>query len=187
MVDTEGDDFEATLNRLQVVWDERERAYHDPPEFIQWFVHYCKEEVRTTMLKENRRKVGLGDPLQPFYTNDVKSVNSVIKHKTKYKAQELPQFIATMKSILDEQKNEIKKACVSLWEYRLVEEYEDLGCESRKFFLMTEKQRQMKVNALFTTPLRTVPETYYLADEPLQASQHVSGVSSSTDNPLKHT
>jgi len=185
LVDAEGDDFEAILNSLQVVWDERERAYHDPPEFFQWFVHYCKEEVRTTMLKEKRRKVGLGDPPQPFYTNDVESMNCVIKHQTKYKAQELPQFIATMKSILDEQKKEIEKACAGLGEYRLVEEYEDLGCESRKFFLMTEKQRQMKVNALFTTPLRTVPEEYYLADEPLQTSQHVSGVSSSTDNPLK--
>ena len=85
LVDAEGDS-------LQVVWDERERAYHDPPEFFQWFVHYCKE-VRTTMLKEKRRKVVLGDPSQPFYTNDVKSVNSVIKHQTKYRTQEVPQFI----------------------------------------------------------------------------------------------
>ena len=49
---------------------------------------------------------------------------------------------------------------------------------------MTEKQRQKKVNALFTTPLCTVSEVYYLVDKPLQASQHVSGVSSSTNNPL---
>ena len=45
-----------------------------------------------------------------------------------------------MKSILDEQKKEIEKPCTGLGEYRLIEEYKDLGCESRKFFLMTEKQ-----------------------------------------------
>ena len=45
-----------------------------------------------------------------------------MKHQTKYKAQELPQFIATMKSILDEQKKEIEKAYAGLGEYWLVEE-----------------------------------------------------------------
>ena len=150
----ECEDFEAILNSMEVVWNEREKVYHDPPEFYQWFVRHCKDEVRNTMLKEKRRKAGLGDPPQPYYTNDVESVNCVIKHQAKYKAQELPQFIASVKSLLDGQKKEIERACAGLGEYRLDEEYKDLGCETRKFVHMTEKQQQKKVNALFTTPLR---------------------------------
>ena len=93
LVDAETDDFDAIVDSLETVWNEREKPHHNPPEFFQWFVKYCKEEVRVTMLKDQRIKVGLGDPPQPFYTNDVESLNNVIKHQTQYKAQQLPEFI----------------------------------------------------------------------------------------------
>ena len=158
LVDAETDDFDAIVDSLETVWNEREKPHHNPPEFFQWFVKYCKEEVRVTMLKDQRIKVGLGDPPQPFYTNDVESLNNVIKHQTQYKAQQLPEFIASVKSLLDSQRKEIERACACMGEYRLVEGYKDLTVETRKFFLMSQKQREKKVNALFTSSLRDIYE-----------------------------
>ena len=55
-----------------------------------------------------RIAAGLGNPPQPFYTtNDVESHNNVPKQHTKYAAQELPQFVEKMKSLIATQKQEI--------------------------------------------------------------------------------
>ena len=48
-------------------------------QFFDWFVANCKEAVKTSMLKPVRVAAGLGNPPQPYYTNDVESHNNVIK------------------------------------------------------------------------------------------------------------
>ena len=80
-----GAEYEAMVQSLQNVWDEREKVYNDPPQFYQWFLSNCKDEIQHTMLKENRVASSLGNPLEPFYTNDVESQNNVIKHQMSYK------------------------------------------------------------------------------------------------------
>lgn len=52
------------------------------------------------MLKPLRRAAGLGEPPQLYYTNDVESLNKVIKQQVKYKAQELPRFVMLMKEMI---------------------------------------------------------------------------------------
>ena len=66
------------------------------------------------MLKPKRIQCGLGNPPDPFYTNDVESQNQVIKHQTQYKANELPDFIATMQTMIANQKQEIERAVVGV-------------------------------------------------------------------------
>ena len=61
------------------------------------------------MLKEHRIKAGLGNTLEPFYTNDVESQNQVIKHQMNYKAEELPKFISTMREMMVDQRKDIEK------------------------------------------------------------------------------
>ena len=75
------------------------------------------------MLKEKRIASGLGDPPEPFYTNDMESQNNVIKHQMSYKTQELPQFISSMKTMMFNQRKEIEKAVAGVGEYCLVEAY----------------------------------------------------------------
>ena len=82
------------------------------------------------MLKEKRVAAGLGDPPEPFYTNDVESQKNVIKHQMSYRAQELPQFISSMKSMMINQRKETEKAVAGIGEYRLVEEYKRLSVDS---------------------------------------------------------
>ena len=163
LVDAKSDeDFEGIMVNLHSVWDERERIYNNPPQFFAWFVKNCKSNVKETMLKQQRVKAGLGNPPEPFYTNDVESQNRVIKHQMNYKAQELPEFISSMKEVVLTQRKEIEKAAANIGEYRLTSEYRNLATDSRKFFQMTEKQREKLTSALFSTLLKG---GYVMSDE----------------------
>ena len=75
------------------------------------------------MLKSVRIKAGLGDPPQPFYTNEVERLNNVIKHQTKYTSQELPQFINSMREMVVCQRKEVERAVIGIGEYRLSERF----------------------------------------------------------------
>ena len=149
-------EYEAMVRSLQVIWDDREKEYNNPPQFFQWFLSNCKNEIRETMLKEKRIASGLGDPPEPFYTNDVESQNNVIKHQISYKTQDLPQFVSSMKTMMINQKKEVEKAVAGIGEYRLVEAYRHLAVDTRKFFQMSDKQREKAVNAVFTTSLQAM-------------------------------
>ena len=106
-------------------------------------------EVENTMLKPKRICCGLGNPPEPFYTNDVESQNSVIKHQTQYKAKELPEFVITIQTMISNQKEEIKKAIAGIGEYEIVDRCKDLRVEARKFCQMTENQTEKRVRAFF--------------------------------------
>ena len=51
------------------------------------------------------------------------------------------------------QKKKIEKAAANIGEYRLNNEYESLATDGRKFFQMSEKQREKHTQALFSTAL----------------------------------
>ena len=147
------DEYEAIVNRLSDVWNRRETPYSNPPCFHAWFVKHYTDDVKSTMLKPKRILCGLGNPPDPFYTNDVESMNSVIKHQTQYKAQELPDFVKTIEHMIDNQKKEIEKAVVGIGEYQIDSDYKHLLVPARKFYQMTGKQKERRINAFFTNPL----------------------------------
>ena len=101
------------------------------------------------MLKSHHVKAGLGNPPEPFYTNDVESQNNVIKHQTRYSAQELPQFISCMREMFICQREEIERAVIGMGEYRLSSRFSQLSVDSGKFFLMTGKQREKILKRFF--------------------------------------
>ena len=158
LVDAEDDDcYEASLCSLQKVWNDREREVNDPPMFYEWFVGNCKDMVKRTMLKPVRVSAGLGNPPQPFYTNDVESHNNVIKLHTKYTAQELPQFVEKMKALITTQRNEIERAVVGMGEYRVCPQFKHFTIETRKYFQMSEKQRERALKKFFDAPFGDTP------------------------------
>ena len=110
-------------------------------------------EVQNTMLKSKRICCGLGNPPTPFHTNDVESQNNVIKHQTHYEAKELPEFVATIQTMIANQKEEIIRAIAGIGEYQIVEKYQHLQVEARKFCQMTENQKQKHVSAFFSASL----------------------------------
>ena len=150
--DTE-EEFVVLVESLKEVWDEREKLYNNPPQFYAWFMKYCKMEVQNTMLKPKRICCGLGNPPTPFYTNDVESQNNVIKHQTHYEAKELPEFVATIQTMIANQKEEIIRAIAGIGEYQIVKKYQHLQVEALKFCQMTENQKQNHVSAFFSASL----------------------------------
>ena len=147
LVDVNSDElFEATVKSLEKVWNEREKPFNGNPQFFDWFVKYCKIVVKNSMLKPHRIAAGLGNPPHPYYTNDVESMNKVLKHHTKCKVQELPQFIESMKKIMNDQKKEIERAIIGMGEYRVASAFKYLSINSTLFFQKTSKQRERVVN-----------------------------------------
>ena len=147
LVDAEdSSDLDSQFVRLEGVWNERERSFtSQEPVFHSWFQTYTLEVIRNGMLKEKRSLAGLGCPPQPFYTNDVESKNRILKYQTNYRKQELPQFVEHMRELFMEQRSEIEKAIAGLGEYHLTSAYQNLGVETKRWFMKTEPQRKRSI------------------------------------------
>ena len=76
------------------------------------------------MLKPKRIHRGLEIPLQPFYTNHVDFQNREIT--------ELLDFIATMQTVIINQKHEIERTAVEVGEYQVVDEYKHFKISHKK-------------------------------------------------------
>ena len=69
-------EFCTLLHKLQEKWDSSARGFFD------WFVKYKAKSLEESMIQPVRVAAGLGNPPQPYYTNDIESRNTVIKQKT---------------------------------------------------------------------------------------------------------
>ena len=158
LVDVDNEDmYKASVSSLKMIWNDRELPFNNPPppRFYDWFVTNCKDAVKTTMLKSLRVAAGLGNPPQPYYTNDVECHN-VIKQQTNYRAQELPQFVDSMKRMIENQKKEIERAIVGMGEYKIASEFSELQVDTR----MSEAQRKRIIKRFFTAKFTTVPHCH---------------------------
>lgn len=111
------------------------------PGFHEWFLKYKAEDLATSMTQDVRQLAGLGNPPEPFYTNEVESINRLIKRKVNYKATQWPDFCRQAKEIVEEQQNEVEKAVIGIGEYRLKPAYRHLEVPVHKWNTMTESQR----------------------------------------------
>lgn len=147
LVDAESEsELDAMLNSLENVWNDRESSFHSPPEFHSWFMQYGRNVISKSMLRPVREKAGLGSPPEPYYTNDIESKNNILKQHVNRKSSHLPEFVDKMKELMIEQHTEIENAVASQGEYRVVPKYRNLACDRKKWFNMTEKQRDNKIS-----------------------------------------
>ena len=84
------EEYYKLLASMEVVWNEREKeVFSDQKshqvEFFSWFLQYKSKEIREHTLRCLREEVGLGSPPKAYYTNDNKSINSLLKESTGYK------------------------------------------------------------------------------------------------------
>ena len=78
------------------------------------------------MLKDLREALGLGSPPAILTTNASESMNSVLKKGVSYKESQWPEFVQKMKDA-DSQRDEIIRALSGRGQYRLCEQYRNLG------------------------------------------------------------
>ena len=55
------------------------------PGFHAWFLKYKAEDIATSMTQNLRESAGLGNPPEPFYTNEVETINRLIKGRSTIK------------------------------------------------------------------------------------------------------
>ena len=94
----------------------------------------------------------MGSPPAPYYTNDIESKNNILKQHLQCKASQL-EFVESMKALITEQHSEIEKTVATYGEYRVVSRHSNLACERQKWFKMSERQRQSKINQFMKAPI----------------------------------
>ncbi len=80
--------------------------------FFAWFMKYKAASVEASMIQPIRIAAGLGNPPEPYYTNDIESINRVIKRITKYKTCEWPEFCRLAHDLVKEQDSEVEKSVI---------------------------------------------------------------------------
>lgn len=111
------------------------------PHFHTWFMKHKAEIFCDHTLRPLREDVGLGSPLRPFYTNDNKSVNALLKECVAFKKQQWPMFNSKVKKYVDDLLNEMEKAIIGCGQYRLKPQYKHLGIPEETWFKMNAEQR----------------------------------------------
>ena len=130
------DDLRSQFDHLQAKWDSIAPGFHS------WFLEYKLHEVELSMLAPIRQAAGLGNPPEPFYTNEIESINRVIKRKTEYKSSEWPGFCKVARELISDQQNEIEKAVIGVGEYKFCDEFKHLQLPLTKWSSMTKLQRE---------------------------------------------
>ena len=141
-------DLRNQFNQVKTKWESIAPGFHN------WFLEYKLQEIEDSMLSPIRQAAGLGNPPEPFYTNEIESINRVIKRKAGYKASEWPEFCKLAKELIDEQKNEIEKAVVGVGEYRFCDEFKHLQLSLVKWSSMTKLQREKYLQKLVRLSLQ---------------------------------
>ena len=79
--------------------------------------------IANSMLKDDRRHAGLGDPPNAYYNNVPESANAMIKHAVKFKENDMPWFCEEMGIFLLQQKEDIESAVINHGPYSLAHEF----------------------------------------------------------------
>ena len=150
-------DFREKLCDLKERWNQFEIHHHSVPQgksiqpvFYDWFVAEKANVVVDCMLPEVRKKAGLGEHSDPFYTNMCESMNNTLKSRTDYKEHELRPFVDKMYSFVESQENLIRKEVIRNDRWRFRQEFQHLEVDSDKWFSLSEKAQKSHINKMLT-------------------------------------
>ena len=153
-------EFRGKLELLKPRWNKLEEQHRLSrmgvqlePEFHKWFTDEKSHTIVRCMLKGVRVKAGMGQDPDHFYTNMNESMNSTLKSRTDYKAQELRQFVDKMFMFHQSQEKLLKKAVLRNDRWRFRNEYDYLQVDSDKWFSMNEKLQKAHLKKVFSEPL----------------------------------
>ncbi len=147
LVDAESEEaFDEMLSSFGPVWDKREAEFSSqPPRMYAWFRTYHAKDVRSSMIRPVRERVGLGDPPAHFTTNSNESMNKVIKQALHYEEKNWDKFCDDMLSLVKLQYQELEKAVVRTGEYRFRPQFAHLEVPLSKWNRMSVPQRKQHV------------------------------------------
>ena len=137
------EDFEVKLANLEDSWNARERPFSSEsgPQFYNHFQKYQAKVVRDHMRKDLREVAGLGSPPAIFTTNSSESMNAMLKNEVSFKKTQWSEFVDQMKSLVEEQREEVIRALSGRGRFRLVESYRHLSVSTDEWNKMRSDQR----------------------------------------------
>ena len=161
LVDAPNEDvFDRKLEGLQNKWLKHEDYRSSLETFSLWFLSHKARIMKETMIRPRREEAGLGSPPEAFYTNASECINSIIKKKVCYKSSDIPDLIAKLKELEDEQNREVEMAVIQHGKYSLRREYKFLEVTETKWFLMNREQRAKHLKKVGTTLVSTMDNNF---------------------------
>ena len=120
------------------------------------------------MLPVIRKKAGLGENLDTFYTN----MNEQFLKKSNWLQNELRPFVDKMYAFVESQENLIRKVVIHNNHWRFRQEFQHLEIDSDKWFTLSEKAQKCHINKVLSVSLGNYQE---LVKEPVDdCSEHSS-------------
>ena len=107
MIDCSADDFDGYYEILENKW---ENHPDEAKKFAEYFRKSKLEDVRKTMLLEQRVSCGLG--LSVYTQNASECINRVVKRSMDVKKMELDPFVEHMRDLCRKQQRESESACL---------------------------------------------------------------------------
>ena len=118
------EEFDSRLDSLYPVWVQREMdsrgvSREATIEFYSYFLTYIATDMKTTMIKPFREKVGLGENF--FLDNDPESINDRIKKRKGKGSRKLPRAdcVDLLQQLSQEQQRNAERALIKEGPYRL--------------------------------------------------------------------
>ena len=144
-------EFDAHLESLYPVWVKREMearglSKEATTEFYPYFLTNVATDMKTTMIKSVREKVGLGENF--FYDNGPESMNDRIKKRKGKGSRNLSwtECVDLLQSLSEEQERNAERALIDEGPYRLNTDYAHMRTPSANWLSLSQQQRQKKVS-----------------------------------------
>ncbi|XP_044172029.1 uncharacterized protein LOC114969154 isoform X1 [Acropora millepora] len=144
-------EFDAHLESFYPVWVKREveargLSKEATTEFYPYFLTNVATDMKTTMIKSVREKVGLGENF--FYGNGPESMNDRIKKRKGKGSRNLSwtECVDLLQSLSEEQERNAERALIDEGPYRLNTDYTHMRTPSANWLSLSQQQRQKKVS-----------------------------------------
>ena len=185
-------DFFTKLMKLKKRWNDLESMHrrflknekHDSA-FYDWFCANYSDVFAENVVRSVRINAGLGNPPDAFYNNRSESMNRLLKSHVGHRKSSLPQFVRYLHSFVTEQFNNIKKANMSVGDWR--QKGDDLAtpqlsCSYRDILDSMPKVDEGILDAIWTKAAELVHSEGYITPipgQPLSKGRMVASTTSS--------
>ena len=145
------EEFDVCLESLYPVWIKQEMearglSKEARTEFYSYFLTNVASDMKTTMIKPVRERVGLGENF--FYNNDPESMNDRIKKRKGQGSRKLSwtECVDLLQSLVEEQARNEERALMKEGPYRLSTGFAHTKITLEKWLSLSSQQKERKVS-----------------------------------------
>ena len=145
------EEFDVCLESLYPVWIKREMearglSKEATTEFYSYFLTNVASDMKTTMIKPVRERIGLGENF--FYNNDPESMNDRIKKRKGKGSRKLSwtECVDLLQGLAEEQARNGERALINEGPYQLSAGFAHMKITPEKWLSLSSQQKERKVS-----------------------------------------